>query len=224
MTMASNLNPNDTIREQILRYFYDRNDTSTSQYGKKGSAAKISDVKHDLKEMHGLSQQQVVSNLTYLIDKGWINKQDVEKTVNVSGGTIPSVVAWYQISSAGIDKIEGESEFKAGPKYSGININATGQNVITLGDGNIVNARYATLHRELERLRELVIGSDKLQEEQKIDVVSDIEAVKDQLAKSQPNSRALTHLWRAIENVVTAAGMVDMVGRIAPLIAGLLGN
>ncbi len=222
--MASNLNPNDTIREQILRYFYDRNDTSTSQYGKKGSAAKISDVKHDLKEMHGLSQQQVVSNLTYLIDKGWINKQDVEKTVNVSGGTIPSVVAWYQISSAGIDKIEGESEFKAGPKYSGININATGQNVITLGDGNIVNARYATLHRELERLRELVIGSDKLQEEQKIDVVSDIEAVKDQLAKSQPNSRALTHLWRAIENVVTAAGMVDMVGRIAPLIAGLLGN
>src|SRR5207253_8586056 len=115
------MNPNDQIRHQILQYFYDRNKSATSHYGKKGSAVKISDAKHELKELHELTQQQVVSNLTYLIDKGWINKHDVEKTVTVRGGTIPSVVAWYEVSSAGIDKIEGESEFKSGPKYSGIN-------------------------------------------------------------------------------------------------------
>jgi hypothetical protein len=220
----SGMNPNDQIRHQILQYFYDRNSSATSQHGKKGSAVKISDAKHDLKELHQLSQQQVVSNLTYLIDKGWINKQDVEKTVTVRGGTIPSVVTWYEIASAGIDKIEGESEFKAGPKYSGINISATGQNVITLGDGNIVNAQYAALHNELERLREAVIASPRLCDAEKVDVVSDIETVKDQLAKLHPNRKVLTHLWTAIEVAVTGAGMVDLVTRIKPFIVGLLGQ
>lgn len=62
------LNPNDEIRQQILRYFYDRNASATSRFGKKGSAVRISDVKKELKSRHGLTQQQVMSNLTYLID------------------------------------------------------------------------------------------------------------------------------------------------------------
>jgi hypothetical protein len=55
---------NDTIREQILRYFYDRNSNATSERGKKGSQVKISDVKKDLKALYGLTQQQVMSNLS----------------------------------------------------------------------------------------------------------------------------------------------------------------
>jgi hypothetical protein len=37
-------NPNDAIRQTILSYFYDRNASATSRYGKKGSAVKISDI------------------------------------------------------------------------------------------------------------------------------------------------------------------------------------
>lgn len=223
MCRTVNPNPNDEIRRQILQYFYDRNNSASSHYGKKGSAVKISDAKRELKELHQLSQQQVVSNLTYLIDKGWINKQDVEKTVTVPGGTIPSTVTWYEVSSTGIDKIEGESEFKIGPKFSGINISATGQNVITLGDGNIVNAQYAALHTELEHLREAVIANSYLDDSKKVDLVSDIETVKDQLAKRDPNKRVIGHLWKAIEVAVTGAGMVDIINRVTPLIVGLLG-
>jgi hypothetical protein len=54
-------NPNDKMREQILKYFYDRNTSATSRFGKKGSAAKISDVKRELKSKVGLTQSQVVS-------------------------------------------------------------------------------------------------------------------------------------------------------------------
>jgi len=60
------VNPNDQIRLQILRYFYDRNANATSRYGKKGSAVRISDAKRDLKEKYGFTQTQVMSNLTYL--------------------------------------------------------------------------------------------------------------------------------------------------------------
>jgi len=74
------MNFNDAIRQQILQWFYNRNVNATSQYGKKGSAIKIRDVKKGLKDSFNLTQKQVMSNLTYLIDKGWINKAEIEKT------------------------------------------------------------------------------------------------------------------------------------------------
>jgi len=55
------------IRRFMLRYFHERNKNATSARGKKGSAVKISDVKKELKAAHGLTQQEVQSNLTYLL-------------------------------------------------------------------------------------------------------------------------------------------------------------
>src|SRR2546426_10639991 len=77
---------------------------------------------------------------SYLIDRGWVKTIDQEKTVRVKGGTVPSVVTRYEIAAPGIEKLEGESEFKPPDRYAGINITATGSNVIALGDGNVVNA------------------------------------------------------------------------------------
>ena len=115
------MNPNDAVRKQILQYFYDRNAGATSARGKKGAAMKISDVKRELKTRYSMTQQIIVSNLTYLIDRGWVNKCEVQKTVTVRGGTIPSTVTWYEISAHGIDKIEGGSEFEPKDPYQGIN-------------------------------------------------------------------------------------------------------
>ena len=162
-----------------------------------------------------------MSNLTYLIDKGWINKREIEKTVKVRGGTVPSTVTWYEISAPGIDRIEGESEFKVNPRYAGININATGQNVITLGDGNIVNAQYAALRAELESLREEIVASPEIEDEAKLDVVADIETIKDQLAKREPNPTVINQLWSGVKAVATTAGFVEAVDQIGALIGGL---
>lgn len=65
---------NTEIRRIILQYFYDRNKNATSARGKKGSAVRISDVKKDLKTGHGLTQQEVQSNLTYLIIRGGLRR------------------------------------------------------------------------------------------------------------------------------------------------------
>ena len=115
------MNPNDEIRNKILRYFYNRNSNATSKYGKKGSAVKIGDIKKELKESYKLSQQEVISNLNYLIDQSWIKTIEDEKQIPVKGGiTIPSKVTWYEISADGIDKIEGESEFQSTSRFAGI--------------------------------------------------------------------------------------------------------
>jgi len=72
---------NNEIRHLLLQYFYDRNKNATSIMGKRGSAVKIRDIKADLKKQHGLTQQQVQSNLTYLLSQGWVEEKLVEKQV-----------------------------------------------------------------------------------------------------------------------------------------------
>jgi hypothetical protein len=113
---------NTEIRRIMLQYFYDRNKNATSARGKKGSAIKISDIKKELKASHDLTQQEVQSNLTYLISQGWVEEDAVEKSFTAPGGTvIPSSTSYYKITAAGIDKIEGPGEFTMA-KFHGINI------------------------------------------------------------------------------------------------------
>src|SRR6266704_1840028 len=208
-------NPNDKIREKILKYFYDRNTSATSRFGKKGSAAKISDAKRELKSKIGFTQSQVVSNLNYLIDRKWINTIDIEKTVKVKGGTIPSKVTWYEVSALGIEKIEGGSVFEPKDKYPGINITATGSNIITLGDGNVVNARFSDLHNQLSHLQSLVAASNALNESQKLNVSADIESIKDQLAKDRPSENVVKQLWSGVETIVTAGEFLAVVQSVS---------
>lgn len=104
---------NNEIRRIMLEYFYDRNKNATSSRGKKGSAVKISDVKKELKATHSLTQQEVQSNLTYLISQGWVGEDAVEKSFTAPGGTVmPSTTSYYQITAAGIDKIEGPENLR----------------------------------------------------------------------------------------------------------------
>ena len=178
---------------------------------------KISDAKRELKDRFGLSQTEVIANLTYLIDQNWVKTFEVEKTVTVKGGTIPSKVTWYSIAAPGIDKFEEASEFKQAERYAGININATGTNVITLGDGNVVNAKFEALHNKLSEFKQLVTES-RLPESQKLDMAADIESIKDQLAKKIPDKTIIGHIWSGLEKAATAARLVDAVERIRPLI------
>lgn len=223
--MADPPNPNDAIRRQILRYFYERNESATSIYGKKGSAVKISDVKRELKQAHALTQQQVVSNLNYLLDRGWVKELKIEKEVKLRGGTttVPSITSFYEITAIGIDRIEGGSEFEMRERYGDINVNATGANVITLGDGNIVNAKFNDLRMELDELKRQVVASD-LSDEQKLETAVDIETIKDQLAKRDPDSVVARTLWSRVEKAALLAGLAEFAANVGHLMAPLLGG
>src|SRR5690606_20992746 len=96
------------IRNIVLNYFYQRHLNSTSMTGKKGLAVKISDIKRELKQQSGLSQQEVVRTISYLEHYKWVEPYTVEKQVMTARGTtIPSPTIYYKITGTGIDKIEG---------------------------------------------------------------------------------------------------------------------
>ena len=212
---------NNEIRQLMLQYFYDRNKNATSARGKKGSAVKISDVKKELKAAHGLTQQEVQCNLTYLISQGWVEEDTVEKSFTAPGGTvIPSSTSFYKITAAGIDKIEGPGEFTM-PKFQGININATGQNIITLGDGNQINTQFTDLGSALVELREAITKSEA-PESEKMSLVADIDTIESQLAKPQPNKGIIAAAWESVKAAAAIGGCASLVERVSTLIGGLL--
>ncbi len=205
----------------MLQYFYDRNKNATSARGKRGSAVKISDVKKELKASHGLTQQEIQSNLTYLISQGWVEEDTIEKSITAPGGTvIPSSTNYYRITAAGIDKIEGPGEFTM-PKFHGIKIEATGQNIITLGDGNQINAQFSELGTSLVELRN-AIAQSAAPEADKLALVADIDTIQSQLAKPTPNKAIIAAACETVKTAATIDGCVGLVNKVAGLIGGLL--
>ena len=212
---------NTEIRRIMLQYFYDRNKNATSARGKKGSAVKISDVKRELKSAHDLTQQEVQSNLTYLISQGWVEEDKVEKSFRSPRGTfIPSPTSFYRISAAGIDKIEGPGEFTM-QKFHGIKIEATGQNIITLGDGNQINAKFSEVGQGLAELRDAIIKSNIIEAE-KMSFVADIDTIQSQFAKPEPNRDIIKAAWNAVKAAAAISGCATLVAKVAGLIGGFL--
>jgi hypothetical protein len=209
------------IRTIMLRYFYDRNKNATSSRGMKGSSVKISDVKRELKASHRLSQQEVQSNLTYLISQGWVKEDSVEKSYTAPGGTIiPSTTNFYTITAPGIDKIEGPGEFTM-PKFHDIRIEATGQNIITLGDGNQIDARFGDLGRALADLRNAITTS-QAPESTKLEFVADIDTIQSQLAKPEPTPSIIKAAWEVVKGAAATNGCTTLVSKVAGLLQHFL--
>ncbi|HEY5122818.1 MAG TPA: hypothetical protein VIK14_03705 [Ignavibacteria bacterium] len=226
MAKSNKIQYNDNqIRQLMLKYFYDINKNASSLIGKKKSSARsISNIRSDLKSLYGLKQNEVISNLTYLISQGWIGEKPISKSFPTTKGTIiPSITIYYIITAAGIDKIDGPTEFTR-DKFSGIKIEATGQNIITLGDGNKINAKFEDAGNALNELKEAVKLSEKVTEDEKVDVVVDIESIQDQLAKPNPNKSVLKSLWNSLGKLATIDGLIELYHKVEVFILPLMNN
>src|SRR5207245_2627994 len=106
-------------------------------------------------------------------------------------------------------------------KFHGIKIEATGQNIITVGDGNQVNAKFSDLAQALADLRDAVTQSDT-RESEKMDLVADIETIQTQLAKPEPNRGIIKAAWETVKGAAAINGCATLVTKVAGLIGGLL--
>jgi hypothetical protein len=150
-----------------------------------------------------------------------VEEDKVEKSFTAPGGTvIPSSTSFYKITAAGIDKIEGPGEFTM-PKFHGIKIEATGQNIITLGDGNQINAKFGELGEALARLREAIAQSSAI-DARKMELVADIDTIQSQLVKPEPNRGIVKAAWETVKLAAAIDGCADFVHHVSGLIAGFL--
>ncbi len=103
------------------------------------------------------------------------------------------------------------------PKSHGIKIEATGQNIITLGDGNQIDAKFGELGQSLAELRNAITTSP-ISESTKLEFVADIDTIQSQLAKPEPNPTIIKSAWE----IVKGAAAINGCSAIATKVAGLL--
>lgn len=209
------MNENDVIRDAILRHLHLVHQKAKSP---RSAGLKITDLNKAMKEL-GYKQQQVAHNLDYLIQKGWA-REDVETRMFTTprGTTQPSEKRTYKISDVGIDRLEAASVYERPP--AGATINVTNINGVTVvGDGNVVSTRFTELSDALGTFREAVLASDELTETRKLEVIADVDALRSQLQKPEPDPELVGRLWTSVER----AGLVGGLAQLAITVGELLG-
>lgn len=212
--VTSTLEP-DEIRDLILNFLYELH---RSARGVKAQETGLRDLQQKLKAEHGLSQQQVSSNLDYLVQKEWVKQIRRERTFTTQRGVeVPNEKVSYKISDVGIDRVEGESRFKKQSPFGAVNIGNV-QGAVVFGDHNVVNNQFLPLAEQLNKL-EQAVSATSMPDGEKIAVIGDVETIKSQLAKPAPDRGILRQAWTAIERVVTAHGFATILIEAAKYIA-----
>jgi hypothetical protein len=211
-------NPNDEIRDAILRHLYQVHRKAKSP---KSAGIGIRDLATELKPA-GYKQQQVASNLDYLIQKKWACEVIENRTFTTERGTTQQAEKrTYKISDIGIDHLEAASTYERPDTATKINITNV-HGVTVVGDHNVVNTSFTDLSRVLNDMRTAVLNSPKLTDTLKLETVADIDSLQSQLQKPSPIKSVVQALWSGIEKAVTAGGLVELATRAAQLLAPLL--
>jgi hypothetical protein len=211
---------NDQIRDLLLRYLYDRHRTAR---GVSGQEIRISDLKREMKNRHGLSASEVTAHLDYLVQKGWVQKIAKPRTFTTRRGTTQSAEGvTYKVAAEGIDRIEGESDFMRRNPYAGIHIENIG-GVTVVGDGNVVRTQFATAGQVLSDLRRAVNTSD-LPDERKFEIATQIQTIEVELTKANPERTVIERAWSVIQATATVGTLTDLLTRAGAALAQFLSS
>jgi hypothetical protein len=216
---VSEMNANDDRRDKILRFLYDRHRAA------KGITAipiGILDLRREMKSRYGMKQQDVASNLDYLIQVGWVRPEVMSRSFVTPGGMVlPREQTKYKISEIGINHLEAASMFKRPQAASQVNITNV-QGVTVVGDGNVVNAKFTDLSTALDELDQAIANSRQLSDEQKLDAAGDISTIRAQVAKKNPDPSLIRGAWEGLKAFPVLGNAADAITKVGNLVADLL--
>src|SRR5438309_460916 len=94
----------DEVRERILEFLYSKRRKARSLAS---VAATITEVKRGLKPL-GISQNEVITNLDFLVQHRWVLEEVQKRTYkSPKGFELPSEKRTYKLSDLGINHFEG---------------------------------------------------------------------------------------------------------------------
>lgn len=209
----------DEIRQNILAFLSSRRKKAR---GLDSLMASSSDIKKAMTK-EGISQSDTIQNLDYLVKHGWIDEKVIKRPYKTPKGfEVPNEKHLFGLSEVGLKYIEGESEFDRTSTFSGINITNIG-GVTVVGSHNVVRNEFVDVLRTFNQLEGAVKMSDKLSEEQKLDVQADIQTIKNQLSKAKPDKSIIQKAIEGISFVGSLPGVVEVFNAASQAAQRILG-
>jgi len=196
----------DDVREVILRFLYNK---WKNPSGMSSAKPKINEIKKALKQK-GIDHKQVIRNLQYLIDTGWVKEIVKTSTFRTpKGNLVNSESVSYMIGSQGIEHFDARSKFGKREAAAGIRIeNVPG--VVVIGNNNVVRQEFSNLFKSLDELNDKIKLTSELTDEQKVEYSYDVRTIQDQLAKPSPDKGILNKAWGALKFVGTIGSVANV--------------
>lgn len=213
----------DLTREKILESLYSQH---TSARSRSSQMVGIRDLSRLVKKLlPKVKENEVASNVTFLVQNNLVEEVAVENYFAKKnfGGAKPSYK--YRLSRDGLAYFEHGSRFDRGNIFAGIGDITGSGNYIIIGNQNnisgVTNTSYTEGHQLAEDLRRKVNALGEFSDDEKISIQSDIETIKNQLAKSAPDK---TILEKAKGNISFLADIATVAGPAVSLINWLSTN
>ncbi len=207
----------EEIRNQALRFLYDAHKSARSS---EAASPTMGAIKKAMKSL-SVKEHRIVSNVLYLVQNRWTEERIEPITVYQRGRPFATKRTTYRITAAGIDRFEGPSTFQRVDRMAGINITNI-QGVTVVGQDNIVRVRFESLFRDLDALGAAIRSVDALPDQEKLAYQADVETIKTQLAKEEPDRGILQRAWEGLKNVAALPGVATILGKVRAAIEPLL--
>ena len=189
------MNPDDIKRDQILRFLHERHKTTR---GILKIPIGIRDLQSEMKKRHEMKQNEVSSNLDYLVQVGWVRDVTKERSFKTKGGMeLSSEQVKYKISDIGINHLESGTAFRKPDLASHVNITNI-KGVTVVGDGNVVNTELTDLSRALDELQSTIQQSSEITDPQRLEALADVSTIRDQISKTSPTKLIVLEAWKAL--------------------------
>lgn len=106
------------------------------------------------------------------------------------------------------------------------NTSITATNAVFIGGNNYgsISQESNDTVRLLGELSDALQKSADLTDDQKLEVVSNIDTVKNQIVSSKPNVQIIKLAWQAVTAMANVSGATDLVAKIIPLLASYMGQ
>ena len=213
------MNLEDQKRDAILRYLHQRHRNTR---GISKIPIGIRDLQAEMKAQAGLSQQEVSSNLDYLVQVGWVKEVVKDRSFKTKGGMeVSQEQVKYKISDVGINHLEGATAFRKADASRHVNITNV-RGVTILGDGNVVNASYTDLSRCLDEFDAAIAKNDAISDEDKVNAAGDLTTIRGQIAKPTPDSTIIRTAWISLSRLADVATLADVAMKVGLLLQPLL--
>jgi hypothetical protein len=184
---------NDLIREKVLEALYS---ILSKAKGRDSQMVGIRDLSAEVKiALPNIKMNQIAANVTFLVQNNFVEEVEVKNffAQGKFGNSKPSIK--YRLSREGLAYFEHGSKFDKSNTFAGIvDITGSGNNIIIGNQNsvtNIVNTQFTEGHKLAEDLRRRVNALGVLSDDEKVSVQSDLETIKSQLAKKDPDKDIL---------------------------------
>jgi len=191
-------NRDDTLHRAILEYLFELHRTPTGRYGRETVGREVVGV---VRERTGATLEGVVASLVDLVQSGCVHERR-QLLVLPGGGSAD--LERYSITRQGARRIDADLDITGPiPAQDATVVDHAHVTTVFLDNNEGVSAAQNDLSATLATLARIIESDRELSEAARRDVLGDLETVRAQISKTNPDHRIISIAWKGVRMAAT---------------------